>query len=222
MATTVYQNKKEKQESKTAEECTLVDPSLVSVIGVSTDGDKSSEEVSSTPVVAKTKKNAESLTEASNVSNVKAKKIISPASSVAKDKPKKRHSSPAKSTKGTSDNRLEAMDLKWSERFSRLEAMLLSKTLSQPEPSFQPVKVTLVKPPPAGATEKVEPFFAPSQKNPTDRPQHIDRHIDLLINSLPTQHSDLWPVLQVCSPPNSSRIRKWTLTLLQTQIHYWV
>ena len=156
----------------------------MSVIGVSTDGDKSSEEASSTPVVAKTKKNAESLAEVSNVSNVKAKKVKSPASSLTKDKPKKHHSSPAKSTKGTTDNRLEAMDLKWSEIFSRLEAMLLSKTLSQPEPSFQPVKATPVKPPPAGATEKVEPFFAAShpvnrpsasQKNPTDRPQHVDQ-----------------------------------------------
>ena len=85
LATPVYQNKKEKRESKAAEECTLVDPSLVSVIDVSTDGDKSSEEASSTPVVAKAKKSAESLEEVSNVSNVKAKKIKSPASSVAKE-----------------------------------------------------------------------------------------------------------------------------------------
>ena len=81
-------------------------------------------------MVAKTKKNAESLEEASNVSNMKTKKIKSPASSVAKDKPKKCQSSPAKSSKGTTNSKLEAMDLKWSERFSRLAAMLLSKTIS--------------------------------------------------------------------------------------------
>ena len=63
LATLVYQNTKEKRESKTAEECTLVDPSLVSVIGVSTDWDRSSEEASSTPVVVKAKKSAESLEE---------------------------------------------------------------------------------------------------------------------------------------------------------------
>ena len=102
LATPVYQNKKEKRESKTAEECTLVGPSLVSVIGVSTDGDRSSEEASSTPVVVKAKKSAESLEEVSNVSNVKTKKIKSPASSVAKEKSKKRQSSPTKSTNGTS------------------------------------------------------------------------------------------------------------------------
>ena len=91
---------------------------------------------------------------------------------------RKCHSSPAKSTKGSTDSKLEAMDLKWSERFSRLEAMLLSKALSQPEPSFQPVKVTPVKPPPAGATEKVEPFFAPSQpanRLPSSQKQSVDR-----------------------------------------------
>ena len=163
----------------------LLTPSLVSVIGVSTDGDKSSEEASSTPVVAKAKKSAESLEEVSNVSNVKTKKIKSPASSVAKDKPKKRQSSPTKSTKGTTDCKLEALELKWSERFSRLEAMLLSKTLSQLEPSFQPDKVTPARPPPAGATKKAEPFFAPSQKNASDRPQ-----------------------TEVFYPHNSSRIRK--------------
>ena len=177
LATPVYQNKKDKRESKAAEECTLVDPSLVSVIGVSTDGDKSAEEASSTPLVAKAKKNAESLGEVSNVLNVKAKKIKSPASSVAEDKPKKCQSSPTKSTKGTTDCKLEALDLKWSERFSRLEAMLLSKTLSLPEPSFQPVKVTPARPPPAGATEKAEPFFAPSQKNASDRPQHVPTEV---------------------------------------------
>ena len=60
------------------------------------------------------------------------------------------------------------MDLKWSERFSHLAAMLLSKMLSQPEPSFQPVKITPVKPPPAGAVDNTEPFFAPVKS--TDRP----------------------------------------------------
>ena len=68
----------------------------------------------------------------------------------------RRHSSPAKSSKVSTDSKLEAMDLKWSERFSRLEAMLLSKSLSQPEPSFQPVKIIPVKPLPAGAVDNTE------------------------------------------------------------------
>ena len=81
LATPVYQNKKEKKETKAAmEECTLVDPALVSVLGVSTDsGIKSSEEASSNMEVVKAKKHMQSSEEASSVSsNVKAKKIKSP------------------------------------------------------------------------------------------------------------------------------------------------
>ena len=68
----------------------------------------------------------------------------------------------------STDSKLEAMDLKWSERFSRLEAMLLSKSLRQPEPSLQLVKITPVNPPPAGAVDNTEPFFEPTRV--TDRP----------------------------------------------------
>ena len=66
------------------------------------------------------------------------------------------------------------MDLKRSERF-RLEAMLLSKAFNQPEPAFQPVKVTPVKPPPAGTADVTEPFFAPTQlaSRPQNHPQQL-------------------------------------------------
>ena len=131
LATPVYQNKKEKREGKAAsEDCTLVDPALVSVLGVSTKSRiQSSEEASSNLGVVKAKKDAESLEEASNVSKSLTK---SPAASVVKEKSEKKkcQSSPAKSTKGSTDSKLEAMDMKWLDRFNRLEAMLLSKTLS--------------------------------------------------------------------------------------------
>ena len=65
--------------------------------------------------------------------------------------------------------KLEAKGLKWSERFSRLEAMLLSKTLSQTEPSFQQLKITPVKAPLAGVIHSTEPFFEPAP--PTNRPK---------------------------------------------------
>ena len=197
LATPVYQNKKEKRDSKAAlEDCTLVDPALVSVLGVSTEGGiKSSEEVSSNKVVVKTKKNAESLEEASNVvANVKAKKIKSASVSVTKEKPdknKKRQSSPAKPTKGSTDSKLEAMDMKWLDRFNRLEAMLLSKSLSQPEPSFQPVKLSPVKPSPAGIAENTAPFFAPPQVNTkaSSSQEQGDK-------SLPSNHPHDMPVLK--------------------------
>ena len=65
--------------------------------------------------------------------------------------------------------------------------MLLSKSLSQPAPTFQPVKVTPVKPPgppPVGVLDNTEPFFAParstdqlvsSQQQVSDHPQPVDR-----------------------------------------------
>ena len=48
--------------------------------------------------------------------------------------------------------------------------MLLSKAFNQPEPAFQPVEVTPVKPPPAGTADVTDPFFAPTQ--PAGRPQN--------------------------------------------------
>ena len=198
LATPVYQNKKEKRDSKAAlEDCTLVDPALVSVLGVSTEsGIKSSEEASSNAVVVKAKKDAESLEEASNVSaHVKAKKKIkSPAVSVTKEKPeksKKRQSSQAKPTKGSTDSKLEAMDSKWLDRFNRLEAMLLSKSLSQPEPSFQPVKLSPVRTSPTGITENVAPFFAPSQVNTKTSSSHEQGD-----KSLPSNHPHDMSVLK--------------------------
>ena len=157
LATPAYQKKKEKRELKAkAEESnsTLVDPSLVSVIGLAKhNGGKSSEEVSTTPVGAKTKKmDKNSGTVVSTPGSAKTKRM--PDNKESKEKSsKKRHSSPAKFSKVSTDSKLEAMDVKWSERFSRLEAMLLSKSLSQPEPPFQPVKMTPVKPPPADAVD---------------------------------------------------------------------
>ena len=170
LANPVYQKKKEKKDLKVkAEESnsTLVDPSLVSVIGLAKDaGGKSSEEVSTTPGGGKAKKMDK------NSGPVTKTPVSSSKKSEPKEKTaKKHHSSPAKASKTTTDSKLEAMDLKWSERFSRLEAMLLSKTFSQPEPSFQPMKITPVKPPPAGAVDNTEPFFALVKA--TDRPTSL-------------------------------------------------
>ena len=52
------------------------------------------------------------------------------------------------------------------ERFSRLEAFFLSKSLEGSEPTFQTVKMP-TKAPPASAVKVTEPFFQP---NSTDRP----------------------------------------------------
>ena len=81
-----------------------------------------------------------------------------------KDKGNKKQSTPIKSIKSSSDSMLEALNHKWSERFSRLEVFLISKSLEKPgkEPTFQTVKM-LAKTPPASAVKSTEPFLAPTQ-----------------------------------------------------------
>ena len=67
------------------------------------------------------------------------KAVKSPERASSKVKGKKKHSPKKSST----DVKLEAMDQKWSERFSRLEAFLLSKSLESPSPelTFKMVKM---------------------------------------------------------------------------------
>ena len=187
LATPQYQKKKEKREAKALEDSstTLIDPSSVSVIGLASETEAAnSEEMSTSPAGAKIKKTVKS-SEAVSSTPEAAKAMKSdqtPDTKVTKGKSsKKRHSSPARSSAPSTDTKLEAMDLKWSKRFSRLEAMLLSKTISQPTPAFQSVKVTPVKPPPAGALDTSEPFFAPARStglSSTAQPASLRPHPD--------------------------------------------
>ena len=82
-----------------------------------------------------------------------------------KDKLKKKHSTPVK--KSTTDAKLEAMEQRWSERFSRLELLFLSKSMEKSDPTFQTVKMP-AKSPPAGAVK--EPFIL---TKPADRPVNL-------------------------------------------------
>ena len=75
----------------------------------------------------------------------------------------------AKSTKPSIDT--NQLDQKWSERFSRLEAMLLSKTFNPLELVFKPTLVAPAKPPPAGAVDNTQPFFQPQTDQPTTNQQ---------------------------------------------------
>ena len=49
------------------------------------------------------------------------------------------------------------------DRFNRLEALLLAKTLDKPEPTFGTVKVTPTTSPPVGITRSTEPFIRPAE-----------------------------------------------------------
>ena len=113
-----------------------MDPALVSVQRVAKDRQNlNSEEVSSTPV-ARAKKN-KSAEESSSKSAKYRKTQRTSESTRNKGKSVEKHVSLAKVSKSSMDSKLEAMDQKWSERFSRLEAMVLSKT--QPARACLPV-----------------------------------------------------------------------------------
>ena len=107
----------------------------------------------------------------------KAKKTESKHSTKAKsDKPTKSTSSrpptsssdQSKSTTSTTDTKLADLDKKWSDRFNRLEALLLAKTLDPPrDPVFSTVKVTPPHAPPANVV-RTDPFLKPASQ-PTDQ-----------------------------------------------------
>ena len=74
----------------------------------------------------------------------------------------------------STNNRFEEMDQKWLDRFNRLEALLLAKTLDQPqqEPTFSTVKMVPAHSPPANVIRS-EPFIRPTDQSvcqPIDRP----------------------------------------------------
>ena len=57
------------------------------------------------------------------------------------------------------DSKIAQLDEKWSDRFNRLEAILLARTI---EPTFSSsVKVTPTHSPPASAVHSTEPFIKP-------------------------------------------------------------
>ena len=142
ISTPSYQKKEEKSEQRTAL------------------ADKSAENVSDTLVHPR-------LVSVVGVASGESKAMKSP-DTATKDKQKNKHSTPVK--KSTTDAKLQAMDQRWSERFSRLEALFLSKSMEKSNPTFQTVKMP-AKSPPAGAVKCSEPFIL---RKPADRP--VDRH----------------------------------------------
>ena len=93
------------------------------------------------------------------------KSPVPPEKKTKKDKPSVK---PKKSTTATlssaTDDKLTALEDKWSDRFNRLEALLLAKSM---EPAFSSdVRVAPTHSAPTNVTRDSEPFFQPS--NPSD------------------------------------------------------
>ena len=160
LSTPSYKLKKEKRDMKSSTPSknpvtddtlspTLVDPSLVMVMGV-VDGQSPAgpSDLSDKPVEKRKKE--------------EQKKEKKATTSKKPDKSVK--SSHRPSTEST-DQKLELMEQKWSDRFNRLEALLLAKTLD-----ISTVKVTPTHAPPANAISS-QPFLKPSSSSqPSDRP----------------------------------------------------
>ena len=89
--------------------------------------------------------------------------VASPSTSIPPEKKAKKGKPTSKAKKSASssaDDRISALDLKWSDRFNRLEALLMAKSL---EPSFSAdVRVTPKHSPPANVSKDSEPFFQPT------------------------------------------------------------
>ena len=140
LSTPSYKLKKEKREAKLTDSSPsqnseqLVDPSSVSVIGV-VDGQGSVKSPAPVPPPDKKPKK----------DNKSSNKEKSPSTKVSK------HST---------DEKFAEMDSKWSERFSRLEALIMAKSF---EPTFSSkVKVAPTHSPPHDVENMAEPFIRPS------------------------------------------------------------
>ena len=169
LATPSYKLKKEKKESKSSTPLkdsdtlspTLVDPALVSVVGVVDDHSTPGASGLSGPVEKKAKK-VEAKHSSSSKSTKSAKSTYSRPPTFSTDQ--------SKTTTSSTDTRIADLDKKWSDRFNRLEALLLAKTLDPPrDPVFSTVKVTPAHAPPTNVVQ-TDPFLKPTSQptQPTD------------------------------------------------------
>ena len=112
----------------------LVDPATVSVIGAVNEQGILQSPSDSEPLGKKPKKDK-------------------PTTSKAKAGSDKSVKSESKSA---TETKIAELDQKWSDRFNRMEALLMARTL---EPTFSTVKVTPTHSPPAGAVKTTDPFM---------------------------------------------------------------
>ena len=94
----------------------------------------------------------------------------SPANPPEKKTKKEKQPVKPKKEKPTSSSvdRIAQLDQKWSERFNRLEVLLLSKSL---QPTFSS-EVRVTPSPPTTVARDTEPFFQPTSRVLEDSPSH--------------------------------------------------
>ena len=96
-----------------------------------------------------------------------------------------------KSTTSSTDSKISDLNKKWSDRFNRLEALLLAKTIDKSQdPVFSTVKVTPAHAPPANVV-RPDPFLKPASQ-----PSHLT---DPAVDSPATDSSQHKPVARASS-----------------------
>ena len=99
-----------------------------------------------------------------------AKHSTKPKSDKPASRPPTSSTDQGKSTTSSTNTKIADLDKKWSDRFNRLEALLLAKTLYPPrDPVFSTVKVTPSHAPPTNVV-RTDPFLKPASQpsQPTD------------------------------------------------------
>ena len=153
LSTPPYRIKKEKRDLKKSSDTpkqdssssSLIDPSSVMVVGAVDD-----QGILQSPGSSTGKKKTASSDKP---------KVASKDSKSNVEKPSKTSVKPHKTSV---DFRIDDLDQKWSDRFNRLEALLLAKSLDKPEPAFTSVKVAPAHSPPASSVISSKPFVRPS------------------------------------------------------------
>ena len=228
LSTPSYRLKTEKRDSKKTAETpkqvassSLIDPSSVTVVGVVDD-----QGIVKSPGSSSEKKKKASV----DKPNPQTSKEPSA------DKPSK---SLSKSHKSSQDSKIDQLDQKWSERFNRLEALLLAKSLEQPEPTFSTVKVTPTHSPPHSSVVSSKPFIKPStdQHRPDNSKSSDCLVLHRLLPSRPANRppegcpptNQIWqvpthpslsryPASRHLSPQEDIALLKWTPNLTATSL----
>ena len=167
LSTPSYKIKKEKREAKPSTPAkdsdtlspSLVDPALVSVVGV-VDGQGTSGASGLSGPDEKKKKVEKKTDKNSSTSSTKSVKSDKPVKS-SSSQPSSSTANLGKSTTPSTDSRFSDLDRKWLDHFNRLEALLMASTLDRPQdPVFGTVKVTPSHAPPANVV-RPDPFLQP-------------------------------------------------------------
>ena len=205
IATPSYKLKKEKKDAKStpvkdSDNPTLVDPALVSVLGVVDKQSTPGASASSEPVEKKKKTEPKH----SNKSTKSEKSVKQSSNRPATTSSESRPSS------SSTDTKLIDMDKKWAERFNRLEALFLAKTVDPPrDPVFSTVKVTPAHAPPANVV-RTDPFIKPQPQTSQPTDPAGDSATDSSLHKSDVKASSAQP-----DPPASATVKETLIICLR-------